>query len=410
MPSPSYPQPFSPDRNQRPRLDNLDTTTEPTLHWQGLDLEALGDLCTHATDLAEHDPQRARMMFCEAMDGFESLAGATHHSTVKALSSFGAFWLKAGFFDEAKDRMQKSLADHQAKFGDIHQQTLMSLVRLGQFFLAQELYGNAEIILIRAKLGFEGLFRDDAEELFVHTVDISESLADMYKTQGDSGKCEQEYLSMIRKGEVLQGPYVLRVLNKKYSLAHLYKDRPLNTFPLLKLERLLLECIEACEHISAPYSLNLCFLELLRAQYHNNREDLKLENLLERIVHKIEAIERARKVFSDTDKHNLIQVKHGLACSYLKLGSRGEAEWWYLRIQPEIESHHGVNSIEALRTLIQIGLTYLQRDEWDEAEPYFQDAQRRADIVLKEDDPLKEKIAHCLTTRVYVSKCSCCMV
>ena len=416
--SPSRPQSFSAARYQRRRLDDLDTTKELTLQWQGLNLEALRDLHSRATNLANqgNEHEKALMMFWEAMDGFESLVGATHYSTVEVLSSFVEFCLKAGFYDEAKDRMQKSLADHQAQFGDLHQQTLMSMVRLGCFYLVRKQFGNAELNVVRARIGFEDLFRDNAEQVFVHTVEIGASLAGMYEAQGDFEKSEQEHLLMIRKGEALRGPYELQVLRLKHALVHLYikrlqeeGDRIESGIPL-KIERLLLECVEACEYTSIPDDVNVCCFELLREQYHTMGEDLKLKNLLVRIVHKIEAVGRAREVFADFDRNQLCGLKKGLARSYVKLGDHESAEWWYLSLQPELESYHGVNSRDALQNLMQIALFYLGQDEWNEAEPYFREAQHRAETVLEQDDPIKEKIARCLTTRVYKSECRCCML
>lgn len=414
MLSPSRPQPFSPAIHQRLRLDDLDTTKELTLQWHGLDLEALRDLYTNAIQTAEQDHGRARMMFRHAMDGFESLVGATHCATVEVLSSLVNFCLSHGFYDEANDRLQKSLADHQAKFGDSHRLTLMSMERLGDFYLKREQHGNSETMLVRAKHGLESLFKDDAEDLLVNTLGIGESLAQLYEDQGDFEKSEQEYLLMIGRAEALRGPYVSVLLRLKHSLVHLYMGRPRDPFgsvargvSLLKLERLLLECIKACEYTSIPYQFDLCFLEFLREQYHRQGENLKLENLLVRIVHKVEAVEKSRAVF---DRFKLRQIKRGLAHSFLQLGNRGAAEWWYLRLQPEIEIYHGVNSREALQLVVQIALFYLGQNEWYEAEPYFRDAQRRAEIVLEQDDPIKEKIARCLTTRVYQSDCPCCML
>ena len=65
---------------------------------------------------------------------------------------------------------------------------------------------------------------------------------------------------------------------------------------------------------------------------------------------------------------------------------------------------------ESFGVLVQIALFYLGQDQWDEAEPYFRDAQHRAEVVLEQDDPIKDKIAKCLTIRVYKSECPCCML
>ena len=413
--SPSNSRALSPPKIQPQMSYDVDTRKDFALEWHGFDLEALRNIHTGAVDLAKSgNHERARMMFWEAIDGLDALVGASHHSTVDALSSFVEFCLSNGSYDEANDRLQKSLADHQAKFGDSHRLTLMSMARLGDFYSKREQHGNSEIMLVRAKHGLESLFKDDAENLLVNTLGIGKSLAQLYEDQGDFERSEQEYLLVIGRAEALRGPYVSVVLHLKHSLVHLYMRRPRDSWgsaasgvPLLKIERLLLECIEACKYTSVPYQFDLCFLEFLREQYHRQGENLKLENLLVRIMHKVEALEKSRAVF---DHFKLRQIKRGLAHSSLQLGNRGAAEWWYLRLQSEIEICHGVNSREALELVVQIALFYLGQDGWDEAEPYFRDAQRRAEIVLEQDDPIKEKIARCLTTRVYESECPCCML
>ena len=414
MLSPSQPQPFSPAIYQHQRVDGLDTTKELTPEWQSLDLEALRDLHTRAINTAEHDHGRARMMFLDAMDGLESLVGATHCTTVEVLSSLVNFCLSHGFYNEANDRLQKSLADHEARFGDSHHLTLMSMARLGDFYSKREQRGDSEIMLVRAKHGLERLFWDDAEELLVNTLGICKNLAKLYQDQGEFEKSEQEYLLMIGRAEALQGPYVSELLRLKHALVLLYRGGRRvasgsveKAVPLLRLEQLLLECIEACEYTSVPDSLDLEFLEYLRDQYDTQGENLKLQDLLVRIVYKVEAVEKVRAL---SEPSKLLQIKKGLARSNWKLGNCGVAEWWFLRLQPEIDTICGINSLEALANLVQTALFYLGQDKWDEAEPYFRDAQSRAEIMLEQDDPIKEKIARCLTTRIYKSECLGCML
>ena len=394
---------------------DVNTTENLALEWHGFDLEALRDLHTRAIDSANTgNHERARMMFWEAMDGLDALVGANHPFSVNALSSFVKFCLSNSFHDEAHERLQKSLADHQAKLGDSHRLTLMSMARLGDFYSKRQEYGNSEIMLLRAKHGLESLYKDDAEDLLVNTLGIGESLAQLYQDQGDFKKFEEEFFLMIGKVEEIRGPYVPELLRLKHSLIHLFMRSPRYSrssvekgVPLLKLERLLLDCIEACEHTSVPYESELCFLENLREQYDRQGENLKLENLLVRIVPKVEAIEESRAL---SDHPGLRQIKQGMAHSFLQLGHRGAAERWYLRVQPEIDTYFGVYSRQALELVVQIALCYLGQDKWDEAEHYFRDAQHRAETVLEPDDPIKEKIAGCLRTRVYKPECPCCML
>ena len=413
--SPSHSRALSPPKIQPQVSYDVNTSEDLALEWHGFDLEALRDLHTRAIDSAKTgNHERARMMFWETMDGFDALVGANHTFSVDALSSFVEFCVSNGFYDEAHERLQKSLAEHEAEFGDSHRLTLMSMVRLGDFYSKRQEYGNSEVMLVRAKNGLESLFKDDAEVLLVHTLGIAKSLAQLYEDQGDAKKSEDEYLLMIGKVEALRGPYESELLRLKHSLVHLYMRRPRDPrssvekgIPLLKRERLLLDCLEACEHTSVPSTIELCFLEYLREHYDTQGENLKLENLLERIVQTVEALEKSRAL---SNHPKLRQIKQGLAHSFLRLGNREAAEWWYLRVQPEIDNYFGVYSRQALETVVQIALCYLGQDKWDEAQHYFRDAQHRAEIVLEPDDPIKGKIAGCLRTRVYKPECPCCML
>lgn len=348
-------------------------------------------------------------MFWDAMDGLESLVGPTHHSTVETVWSFVQFCLSNSFYDEAMDRIQKSLADHQATFGESHKQTLDSMVRLGEFYITREQYGSAEIILVRAKNGLESLFRADAEELLRHTHDVGKLLAELYEKQGDYDRSEQEYLSMISRAETLQGPYRRLILHLKHDLARLYMDNLIRhrSTPFFKVEQLLLECIELSEAILTLDGISLCVFELLRDYYHCMDEDLKLKSLLIRIDNKIG---RPRVGFENVAREVLLRLESGLARSYGKLGKHTLAEWWYLRLQPEVEDCFGPDSREALMNIMQTGISYHCQGKWDEAERLFRDAQRRADVVLEPDDPVKERIAQYFKTRSYKSVCPSCML
>ncbi len=356
------------------------------------------------------------MLFREAIDGLGSLVGPTHQSTIEALSSFVGFCLSHGFYDEARDKMQKSLDDHTAEFGETHQRTLLSMARLGHFYLMAEQYGNGEIILLGARNGFDSLYRDDPDAFFLNTIDISEDLSELYARQGDFDRSEQEYLSTIARAEALQGPYASVVLRLKHSLAHLYVDQWNRSSQcqkgssFLKAEQLLLKDIEVPEGISVPNRNKMCSFELLINLFYSTDEDLKLADLLERIEHKMQDFGRARKPLCDVKDQKLCEVKRGMARSYVKLGNRGMAEWWYLRLQPDLDHLYGTHSREAFVNLMQTALFYLGQGVWSEAEPYFREAQRRADKVLRPDDPVREKIARCLATQSYVSECPCCML
>jgi glutaredoxin-related protein len=121
--------------------------------------------------------------------------GRSHPSTIETLSSFVEFYLFQDFYDEGSDRLLKSLAEHQAHFGEEHQEILHSMARLGHFLRLREQYANSEILLVRAKIGLENLYSNDADESFLNTNDVVKDLVDIFLRRGNFDQAGQEHLS-----------------------------------------------------------------------------------------------------------------------------------------------------------------------------------------------------------------------
>ena len=414
---------------QSPGQNNLSGTNG--LEWHGYGLAELQNLyhqATHLTERGEHE--RAHKDFLVALDGLETLFGPSHPSTIEALAAFVQFCSSQGFFDEAKDRMRKSLADHQTSLGEQHPKTLRAMARLGHFCKLRRQYIDGEILLIKAKIGLESFYKLDPEELYLNTCDIAIDLFDIFQEQSDSDRAEEECISLISKLEVLGEPYQKPLKNAKHNLVHLYSDwlrqepkfwskegPPLfleRTAPRQKFERLLLEGIESSENSPTTTARHLCNFELLRRQYHLLDEDVKLDSLLKRIEDIIRIVHgsgRQHCIVENDDESGedkLLKLKSGLARSYAKLGNFQQAEWWFLYLQPEIESVHGVESEMAFKNIMHTAILYLDHDAWDEAKPLFLEAQVRAEKVLGKSDPVKRKIAICLAEQRCEPRCYEC--
>jgi hypothetical protein len=154
----------------------------------------------------------------------------------------------------------------------------------------------------------------------------------------------------------------------------------------------------------------LCSFELHRKQYHQLDEDSKLKSLLARIENKIHAVEDPVLQYLVTSKtrDKLFTPKTGLAGSYAKLRAPWLAENWFIRVQPEIENAYGADGRNALLSIMQTGLFYLGQNMWKEAEPWFREAQSRAERDLDQDDPMKLKIARCVVEQRYEPGCWNC--
>ena len=385
------------------------------LEWHGYDLDALRDLCRHASKRAEDgDIDNARIMFLEALDGLGSLVGSCHYVCIDALSSFVQFCLSHNLYDEAEDKMKKSLSDHQIELGDHHEKTLQSAASLGHFFFLIEKNGNSEILLTRAKTGLYNLYKSNAESVLLNTLEINEDLIEIYTRYGEYTKVVQELLHMIEISKAAEGPHGIRVLHYKHELAHLCIQRLdsdgsenkgylLQSGPFIQVENLLLEAIESVRLMNHD---GLCMYELLREWYHTRNEDAQLREFLARIESDINFVPK-HPVTQERMKM-LCQLQIGLGHSHAKLGNFKQAEWWYLHVQPEIEQRFGAESYETFKNIVHTAIMYLRQDQWGDAEPLFRHALRLAEVVLEQGDPKSTRIAQCLITQEYEDGCPCC--
>ena len=399
------------------------------LEWHGHGLDELRDLRDRAVGFTENgEHEEARAAFVEALCGFEALVGPSHTDTIRALSSYVEFCIAQEDFDEAKDRLQKSLTHHQAQHGNNHQTTLQSMWRLGRFFKWRNQYGRSEILLIKAKIGLESLYKSDAEELYQNTRNVASDLIEVFKMQGNLEGAEQEYLSLISRLEALRGPQ-LEPLQRPYhahlnwlqrKLINLYvlewkRDvgSPRNDLPYQKVERWLLNSIETLQlspETARDYWENYY---LLLRQYFTSGEESKLKSLLELIEDKINLAGDAAwpypvPAFHDRKFDSFFTVREFVAVSYLDYGNGRRADWWLTRLQNEVEGYFGADSQDATLTIVRRALFHLRRNHWEEAEPLFHEAQRRAGTVLELDDMIRAKISKCLVDHQYESSCTIC--
>ena len=401
------------------------------LEWHGHGLDELRDLRDRAVGFTENgEHEEARVAFVEALCGFEALVGPSHTDTIRALSSYVQFCMAQEDFDEARDRLQKSLAHHQAQHGNNHQKTLQSMGRLGRFFKWRNQHGRSEILLIKAKIGLESLYKSDAEELYLNTRDVASDLIEVFRMQGNWEGAEQEYLSLISRLEALRGPQ-LEPLQRHYHADLTWLQRNLivlyvsewtgyigssrKDLPYQKVERWLLNSIETLQlspKTAKDYWENYY---LLLWHYFRSREESMLKSLLELVEDKISLAGDAAWPYPiptsrDRSRGTFSSLKQFMAISYIRLGDHERAGLWFTRIQNEVEAHFGADSREAAFTLIRHALCYLRSDLWERTEPLLQEAQRRAEAALEPHNPIKEKIAKCLVDHQYESPCVFCKI
>jgi hypothetical protein len=370
------------------------------LTWNGLNMSALVDLHQRAVQLAKDgDYAGARVMFLEAIDGLGALMGVAHKSTICALESFVEFCIEQDCFDDAEQKLQESLTQHQDKWGEQDTRTLRSIATLGKLYRFQKRYGESEILLVKVKTGFENIFHTDPEGLFQNTYSIVMELEHLFRLQRDFIRAEQELLGLIAKGEALKDPYRISCMNLKYDLALLYFDKNwaredqsfLPLAPLLKRERIILELTEYAEESELLTDLYLHAFGLLGKHYWLVAEYGKIGPLIERVENLLNS--KRSQISKDTDtQEELLVLKWDLFELSYRIGRHEAARKYFTYLQEDIQERHGAESRETIDLLTITAGFYLFRDSPKEAEPLLQEAQRRAQTVLQPDDPLMASI------------------
>lgn len=292
---------------------------------------ALIDLHQRAAKLAEeNDHAQARVMFIEAIDGLEALMGLAHQSTLRALDSFIMFCVQKDFLDDAQQKMSECLTKHQEKWGNNDFRTLRIMYRLGALYRIRRRYGESEILLLRAKMGFESIYDADPERIVGNTRSIVCTLIGLFKLQEDFERAEQEFVSFITKIEALKGPYERWRNFFKHNLVHLYFDNPwedaarqsllVPPVPLLRMERNILELAEHAEKTSELTIIELCTFRILGSHYSREGQAEKIGPYFERIERLLEP-RPGRRVAQDTTTQNeLLRLKWCMFCINLSQG------------------------------------------------------------------------------------------
>ena len=400
----------------------------PGLEWRGQGLDELRNLRQRAIEYEENgEHEEVRTAFVAVLRGFEDLVGPSHTDTIRTLSYYADFCIAQEDFDEAENQLQQSLAHHQAQHGNNHEKTLRSMARLGNFFRSRNQYGRSEILLMKAKIGLESLYKSDAEELYLKTCDVASDLLHTLLSEGNVEGVEQELLSLITKLEALQrpqlehsqGPYHAPLSKQRRRLISFYivegESGRLYKTPRLKIEQWLLDLIETCRlsvTTAAQYWENY---SLLQQYYRQRDDDSKYRSVLATIEDKIKIAGYAAWPFpflayDGRECEPFWQLKESLFYSYFMIEDYGRAEWWITNMQNEVEAHVGADSQEAVLNIIHVALRCLRAKVWERAEPLFHEALRRAETVLQPDDPIREKIAKCLVDHEYESVCSICKI
>ena len=360
------------------------------LRWKGLGAEALNALEVRGLKLIDEEKfEEAGNAFRDALAGFSHLVGPAGDGTVRLLKQLGKFYIKQDNLDKAETLYIKSISDHQALFGEIHYRTLLSLQRLGEYYCSVNQTHDSAIIYNRIVLYFENLEETARKETSDLALYAALHLSNYYQDEKQFEPGLNLVLRMLSIFETLSDQDSCTHLKKEVLVA--YKSK----LPLTeRVDRILLEALDIYEKAKSPFFLNLLYYTATRYYFHDYTE--KLTKLLDRIVCVVNKANGKEVEPSSEVQLQLWRLEQIIVFTYSEQGNLQQSAWWNSHLRESVEAERGIQSEEAIWALMFAGALRSKEGRWDDAEPQFKEALRRADIVFGPDSPVKAQISKCL--------------
>lgn len=366
----------------------------------------------------------AKTMLLNSLDGLEVLLGPDDVQTTDLLTYFVETAVSNEDFVEAANRLHKSHRNHSDNLGQTHVRTWQSLIRLGKFYMDRGQRSQAYHMLFNARQGLLAAFKDDPEQALNYTRSVSDKIIDIHVAQKHFLAAEEEIKSAIDRTKAAGSLHEPTILLLRHELAHLYNN---DTWKALAaegkmpyptrngVEPLLLEGISSLskreDHVR-PFRLYLCSLEQLRHFYGRNFQHDKLPALLTQIEN---CLTTSRFALSQTElefEQSLKSVK-GVALSYQTLQKYGNAEWWLLYRQQQINTapSFGSTSLEAVGNQMHLAQLYSSQKKSDEERQALEQAQLLARDALPANHEFHEYVASLLGgARTEKVRCRHCFI
>ena len=356
--------------------------------------------------------------FDRSLDGLETLLGATHAISQKAMDIFIRITSKHQLHEHSQDRLVKTVKEHIKRFGRSHPKTLSIETKLIDLFMDQKKNAEAEKVLTLYIEGVEESSELDVEEKFIWKIKAKQYLCDIALGDSDNLKAEAIMEPWIAQAEAMGTEYLEYTMGLKHRAAHIYvlcqKDG--STFSSMmsnihrqKAERYLHEYVEwAVKNPSDDYTHLYCSLRTLMGQYIGRREWDKLTAFCVTVENVIDSTPGSVNIDLDCE----ITTKTHLAMSMMALHRFDDTQRWLLHVREKIDSNesYGSRSEQSLNNTIQRMVCFIKQNRWDLAEPLAMEAQDQARLHFEAENPIHARLRTCLQTRTWETCCSTCCV
>lgn len=364
----------------------------------------------------------AKTMLLNSIDALEVLLGPDDAQTTGLLDYFVEAAKEHEDFIEAADRLHKSHRDHSDNLGQTHVRTWQSLIRLGTFYMDRGDRNEAYHMLFNARQGLLAAFKDDPEQATNYTRAVTGHIVSILRDQKNFLAAEGEIKMAIERTEAAGVLHEDIILDLRHDLAHLYNNDTWHhlaqqgrlPYPTRnRVEPLLLEGISSFgkrkDHATF-YRQYLCSLEQLRIFYERTFQHEKLPELLAQIENYLTT---PKFTLSEAESTQSLGSMKGVALSYDTLKEYGQAEWWLLRRQEQINMAPslGPTSFEAVTNQMQLAELYEHQQKFDERRLALGQAQLLARDALPEDHEFHAYVANLLNgIRTADTRCPTCLV
>lgn len=183
----------------------------------------------------------AEPLFAEAADGYASLLGKAHPTTVAVLSRLASVYEAEARYSEAEQFARSVVGLREQSLPKDDPATFAAVNNLAQIVSAQGRYDEAEALYLRAMNSSEQVLGPDHPHRIAYTI----NLAHLFYLREQYAKAEPLYRSALAAAERSLGsdhPFTLATINnlaKLYAAEGRYKDA----------EPLYLQGISACERV-----------------------------------------------------------------------------------------------------------------------------------------------------------------
>ena len=247
-----------------------------------------------------------------------------------------------------------------------------SFTGLGQFYMGQGLYAQAEPVYLQALELFQRLLGDN----HLSVANTLNNLAELYRSQGRYSEAEPVYLQALELGQRNLGENHSLVATSLNNLAELYRSqgRYSEAEPLY-LQALLYKCLLGEDHPHVATSLN----NLALLYYSQGRYD-EAEPLF------LQALELYKCLLGE-DHPDVATSLNNLALLYYSQGRYDEAEPLFLQALELRKRLLGEDHPDVAQSLNNLAGLYYYQGRYTAVEPLLEQALELNKRLLGEDHP-----------------------